>query len=151
MIEKFLNPITAAPGLTPIRTGGVTGKVGSFGDTRVSTGGKTKMHKGVDLLAAAGQPVYAAADGTVVKAGWEDERDPFVGYGRRITIEHPDGHETRYAHLSEIKVAVGDAVKQGEMIGLVGRTGNVEDHAPTHLHFEIRAGGTPVDPVEFIA
>ena len=150
---RIPNPLTGVAGQTLVRTGGATGNVGSFGPTRVDSDGTPKMHKGVDLLADVGQPVFAAADGKVVRAGWEDERNHLIGYGKRVTLEHVGGVETRYAHLSGINVIVGDHVREGDVVGWAGRTGNVDGDPsiPTHLHFELRVAGAPVDPYKAIA
>lgn len=151
---KIPNPLTAAQGLTPVREGGATGKVGYFGLTRLEDDGVTpKMHKGVDLLAVVGQPVYAAHAGTVVRSGWEDPNDPYFGYGLRVTINGDGFIQTRYAHLSKIYVHVGEGVEQNQMIGLSGRTGNAHGlpEEEAHVHFELRKADVPMDPLEAIA
>jgi len=101
--------------------------------------GKTKFHKGVDLRAAYGQPVASVAPGRVVQAGADG------GYGLSVVVEHGSGIRTRYAHLSELSVKTGDAVGDGETIGKAGQSGR---STGPHVHFEILAGGRPVDPVE---
>ena len=100
-----------------------------------------RLHAGTDLAGAHGSPVVATADGTVTHAGWES------GYGQLVTVRHAFGIETRYAHLSEIKVNVGDRVSRGERIGDMGNSGN---STGTHLHYEVRVGGNPVTPMTFI-
>ncbi|WP_165190137.1 M23 family metallopeptidase [Caulobacter soli] len=101
--------------------------------------GYTRMHRGVDFGAAAGTPVLAAADGVVEAAGWDG------GYGRRIVVRHAGALETLYAHLSRIApgVAARGGVRQGEVIGWSGDTGQVTG---PHLHFEVRSGGVAIDP-----
>jgi murein DD-endopeptidase MepM/ murein hydrolase activator NlpD len=100
------------------------------------------FHTGVDLAAPMGTPVYAAGDGVVVAATPSD-----VGYGNHIIIAH-DGHTlTLYGHLSVMGVKVGDTVKQGQLIGLVGSSGN---STGPHTHFEVRVDGNPVDPGLFL-
>lgn len=96
-----------------------------------------RLHAGVDLAAPIGTPVYAAAMGTVSRAGW------LGGYGYSIDINHGGGVVTRYAHLSAMYVAAGTTVQAGQQIGAVGSTGN---STGPHLHFEIRRGGQPVNP-----
>ncbi len=97
-----------------------------------------KLHTGVDLASAKGTPIYAAGDGIVEHAGWEN------GYGNFTLIKHVNGYETGYGHQSKIIVAVGDKVRQGQLIGYVGSTGN---STGPHLHFEIRINGNYVDPL----
>lgn len=96
------------------------------------------FHPGIDLAAASGTPVGAAAAGTVVFAG------PGANYGLLIEIEHAGGLATLYAHLSRIDVVVGQQVEAGHEIGLVGATG--EATGP-HLHFELRVRGAAIDPL----
>jgi murein DD-endopeptidase MepM/ murein hydrolase activator NlpD len=100
-----------------------------------------RMHAGTDMAGAYGSPVVATADGVVIKAGWES------GYGRIVTIRHDFGFETRYAHLSEIRVSEGQRVSRGDRIGDMGNSGR---STGTHLHYEVRVGGNPVDPMRFI-
>jgi murein DD-endopeptidase MepM/ murein hydrolase activator NlpD len=98
-------------------------------------------HKGVDLAAPSGTPVYAAADGVVGKAEW------FGGYGNYIQIEHGGEIETRYGHLSAYAVAAGEHVTKGELIGYVGATG---DATGPHLHYEVRIAGEAVNPMAYL-
>lgn len=98
-------------------------------------------HKGVDLAAPMGTPVYAAADGVIGKAEW------FGGYGNYIQIEHGGDIETRYGHLSAYAVSAGEHVTKGELIGYVGATG---DATGPHLHYEVRIAGDAVDPMPYL-
>ncbi|MCD8195857.1 MAG: peptidoglycan DD-metalloendopeptidase family protein [Lachnospiraceae bacterium] len=100
-----------------------------------------RMHKGVDWAVPVGTTVRASSGGTVVSAGWSS------GYGYCITISHPDGKQTRYAHLSKILVSVGQTVEQNEKIALSGNTGN---STGAHLHFEILVNGTQVNPLLYL-
>jgi murein DD-endopeptidase MepM/ murein hydrolase activator NlpD len=100
-----------------------------------------RMHNGTDFAAAHGTPIYSTADGVVTHAGWSS------GYGRLIKIQHEFGIETRYAHLSKIRVNVGQRVSRGERIGDMGNTGR---STGTHLHYEVRVGGKPVNPMTYI-
>ncbi len=98
-----------------------------------------RFHAGIDLLAAAGTPVIAAAAGRVVWAGWRAG-----GWGNLVTIAHPDQVRTMYAHLSAVDVRVGQWVAGGTIIGRVGSTG---DATGPHLHFEVRSNGAAIDPL----
>jgi murein DD-endopeptidase len=100
-----------------------------------------RLHTGEDLGAALGTPVYAVAPGRVVAAGPND------GYGNQVVVDHGGGVQSAYNHLSVIVVPVGAHVRAGEVVGRVGSTGL--STAP-HLHFEIRLGGRPVDPVPYL-
>lgn len=97
-------------------------------------------HLGVDLAAAWGTPVHAAADGSV---SWASVKG---GYGNLVEISHPNGYATRYGHLSSIApgLALGMPVRQGDLIGYVGATGLATG---PHLHYEVRRKGVPVDPM----
>ncbi|QWK09977.1 MAG: peptidoglycan DD-metalloendopeptidase family protein [Thermoflexus hugenholtzii] len=98
----------------------------------------TAYHPGVDFAGRLGDPVYAADAGTVVYAGWST-----VGYGNLIVLDHGNGYQTYYAHLSAIFVGCGQQVAKGATIGLVGSTGR---STGPHLHFEIRGPGGFVNP-----
>ncbi len=112
-----------------------------FGYRRDPKGAGTRMHEGTDMAGAYGTPVYATADGVVVHAGWDS------GYGRLVRIQHAFGLETRYAHLSQVRVEVGQRVSRGDRIGDMGNSGR---STGTHLHYEVRINGTPVNPMTFI-
>jgi len=104
------------------------------------TGGR-RMHSGVDFAGPVGTPLYATADGVVTHAGW------LSGYGRLVKIKHEFGIETRYAHMSKIRVKVGQRVSRGERIGDMGASGRVTG---PHLHYEVRVGGKAVNPMIYI-
>jgi pyruvate/2-oxoglutarate dehydrogenase complex dihydrolipoamide acyltransferase (E2) component len=103
--------------------------------------GRPAMHTGLDFRAATGDPVRATANGKVVSSGWAG------GYGRMVEVDHGNGLSTRYGHLSEINVKVGDTVKIGQVIGEVGSTGR---STGPHLHYETRIDGEAVDPQKFL-
>ena len=121
----------------------------SFAQTGASVGERINpfykvkiMHNGLDLIAPAGTPVYAAADGyvkNVVKSR--------KGLGNVVTIEHDNGYETRYAHLADIETRKGRKIKKGPRIGYVGVSGN--SFAP-HLHYEVVRDTTVLDPVNYL-
>ena len=103
---------------------------------------RRSFHKGVDLQAPIGARVNSAADGVVVAAGRNG------AYGLSVDVFHGSGILTRYSHLSDIHIARGDKVCQGQTIGLVGSTGR---STGPHLHFEIQVNGRAVDPVHFLS
>ena len=122
--------------VTPLPTFGWSAGFGASGSMWASG-----QHTGQDFVAPYGSAVRAAHRGTVVFAGWGDR------YGNLVEIEHPDGSQTWYAHLSSIVRSSG-SVRTGEVIGHVGCTGNCFG---THLHFEVRLGpDEPIDPVEWL-
>ena len=99
-------------------------------------------HKGVDICAAAGTPIYASAGGTVTKAGY-NKAGAGTGYGYSIIISHGSGYTTVYAHCLSLAVHSGQTVKQGQLIGYVGSTGRSSGN---HCHFEIRRNGSYIAP-----
>lgn len=128
-----------APFAIPVRTGyRFTSGFGYRRDPK--TGGK-RLHKGVDFAGPVGTPLFATADGVVTHAGWGS------GYGRLVKIQHEFGIETRYAHMSKIRVSVGQRVSRGERIGDMGASGRVTG---PHLHYEVRIGGQAVNPMTYI-
>jgi len=102
-----------------------------------------RQHEGIDLPAPIGTPVYAAADGQVVYAG-----SGIRGYGNMIVIQHEGDLLTVYAHNSQLLVARGDKVRVGQRIALSGQSGHATG---PHLHFEVRSGQIPVDPVSYLS
>ncbi len=102
-----------------------------------------RRHDGVDILAPSGTEVRAAAPGVAVYAG-----DGMRGYGNAVVLDHGDGVTTLYGHLAAIRVESAESVSAGGPIGTVGRTGNA---TTSHLHFELRVDGEPVDPQKYLA
>jgi len=100
-------------------------------------------HKGIDIANKSGGSILAADSGKVVVAGWLDN----AGYGNRVMVDHGNGYQTLYAHLSKISVRVGQSVKRGDMLGLMGSTGR---STGTHLHFEIRTAGGNVNALNYL-
>jgi murein DD-endopeptidase MepM/ murein hydrolase activator NlpD len=111
-----------------------------FGLRRHPILGYTKMHTGVDWAAPTGTPIYASGNGVVEKAGWES------GYGKFVLIQHTNGYETAYGHMSAFARGLdeGKRVRQGQVIGFVGSTGL---STGSHVHYEIRVNGRFVDPM----
>ena len=103
--------------------------------------GDGRGHKGFDLRAPSGTSIYAVANGTVVQSGWNG------AYGYCVIIEHTNGMRTLYAHAKQLCCSVGDTVSQGEVIALVGTTGQSTGN---HLHFEVIVGGRNVNPGPYI-
>lgn len=103
--------------------------------------GGRRQHKGVDLAAPVGTPVYAPADGVVSRASW------FSSYGLYISLEHGAEMQTRFGHLSRVNVAEGQIVHKGDLIGFVGSTGR---STGPHLHYEVRVDGEAVNPVPYM-
>ncbi|MFZ5816169.1 MAG: peptidoglycan DD-metalloendopeptidase family protein [Bacillota bacterium] len=99
------------------------------------------FHSGIDIAVPAGTPAAAAASGTVIFAGWDG------GYGYSVILDHGGGYQTRYAHASQLLVAEGEPVAQGENVILVGATGN---STGPHLHFEVLVNGDPQNPRLFL-
>ena len=103
--------------------------------------GRPALHTGVDFRAISGSPARATAGGTVIIAGEAG------GYGNMVEIDHGNGITTRYGHLSEIDVTVGQVVAKDAIIGHTGSTGR---STGPHLHYEVRVDGAPIDPMTFI-
>jgi murein DD-endopeptidase MepM/ murein hydrolase activator NlpD len=100
-------------------------------------------HHAVDVANSEGTPIYAADSGYVVVAGRKQG-----GYGKVVIVNHGNGFQTLYAHLSAISVSVGDSVNKGQQVGLMGNTGH---STGSHLHFEIREGSQLRDPLELVS
>ena len=114
----------------------------SFGWRRNPVTGRHAMHEGLDFAAPAGSPIYAASGGVVTYAGYRS------GYGNMIEMNHGNGLVTRYAHASSLSVKSGDLVEKGAVIALVGSSGR---STGSHLHFEVRIAGHPLNPALFLA
>jgi murein DD-endopeptidase MepM/ murein hydrolase activator NlpD len=113
----------------------------AFGYRHDPKGRGNRMHAGVDLAGPRGTPIYATAQGVVVYAG------PESGYGNVVRIQHDFGYETVYAHQSRIRVKVGQQVSRGVQIGDMGSTGR---STGSHLHYEVRVNGQPVNPMTYL-
>ena len=139
-VAKVVEKGTIAPPsyIKPISGGRISS---GFGKRSAPTAGATTYHQGVDLATPLGTPVWASSGGTVSFAGWGG------GYGNVVYVDHPDGRQTRYAHLSKIYVKVGQSVNQGQVIAASGSTGR---STGPHLHFEMRIGGVAKDPRDYV-
>lgn len=104
-------------------------------------GSGAEFHTGQDITAATGTPVVAAAEGTVIFAGWKN------GYGQVVEIDHGRGLTTRYGHLSKIETTVGREIARGDLLGRVGSTGR---STGPHLHYEVRINDNPVSPLAYL-
>ncbi|WP_347267213.1 DUF5930 domain-containing protein [Paracoccus sp. (in: a-proteobacteria)] len=100
-----------------------------------------RAHEGIDMAGPVGTPIHSTAEGTVIFAGWQR------GYGNLVKIQHELGTETRYGHMSRIRVKVGQKVSRGSRIGDMGNTGR---STGSHLHYEVRVNGRAVNPMSFI-
>jgi murein DD-endopeptidase MepM/ murein hydrolase activator NlpD len=112
-----------------------------FGVRRDPKNGRRRQHNGADFASRTGTPIYATGEGIVVEAGWH------AGYGRMVEIDHGFGYTTLYAHMRKLRVRKGQRVARGDRIGDMGSSGR---STGTHLHYEIRVGGRPVNPVKYI-
>jgi murein DD-endopeptidase MepM/ murein hydrolase activator NlpD len=138
MYESFVQFRGSRPSIWPVfgrLESGVGGRRNPF------SGRGFEYHEGQDIDATYGTPVQVSASGRVTIAGWQR------GYGKVVYVDHGSGLSTRYGHLSEIDVAVGQSVTQGQTIGLVGSTGR---STGPHLHYEVRINNQPVDPKPYL-
>ncbi|HWQ02840.1 MAG TPA: M23 family metallopeptidase [Candidatus Nitrosotenuis sp.] len=138
MPGRSLDSLTYTPSLWPV-LGSVTG---NFGDRLDPFSGEGAFHAGVDISAAYGTEVRAAADGIVVTVEMR------AGYGRVVIIDHGFGTTTWYGHLSGFRAREGATVKRGEVIGYVGTSGRASG---PHVHYEVRFYGAPVNPWRFLS
>jgi murein DD-endopeptidase MepM/ murein hydrolase activator NlpD len=113
----------------------------SFGGRSDPFSGEGAFHTGIDLAAPKGTPVHVTADGVVASAGWAG------AYGKLVVVDHGNGLETYYAHLSQFLVLPGQEVQRGQVIALSGGTGRTTG---PHVHYEVRLGGTPINPYKYL-
>ena len=136
-IEEIYKTMKGVPVGRPLE-----GKLNSkFGYRKDPLRSKFGFHSGIDIDAKHGEPVVATADGTVSKAGWHQS------YGRTVILDHKDGYETLYGHLSAITVKKGQKVIVGEVIGKAGSSGR---STGTHLHYEVAKDGKRIDPAIYL-
>ena len=140
MAKNKADMLASIPAIIPIAKG-TERLVSGFG-YRIHPIYKTlRMHTGVDFTAPTGTPIYATGNGVVKRASRNNS-----GYGLMVEVDHGYGYTTIYAHLSQVKVRVGQTVKRGEVLGLVGNTGVSKG---PHLHYEVVRNGKKVNPVNF--
>jgi murein DD-endopeptidase MepM/ murein hydrolase activator NlpD len=137
-LAALQSAMTSIPATMPARNFVLTS---GFGYRRDPFTGAGAMHTGIDFSGIHGTPIYAAADGIVEKA------QMMAGYGFAVELDHGRNIGTLYAHLSRISVRNGQRVKAGQIIGLMGSTGR---STGTHLHYEVRLNGSPVNPRPFL-
>jgi murein DD-endopeptidase MepM/ murein hydrolase activator NlpD len=142
-------PEDTAAAAAPGKASEATGALPTFrwpvrGKVITTYGAKTngKSNDGINLAVPEGTPVKAAEDGVVAYSGNE-----LKGYGNLILVRHANGYVTAYAHASELMVKRGDSIKRGQVIAKSGQSGEV---GSPQLHFEIRKGSVPVDPLQFL-
>ena len=133
--------LASIPSIQPIPNEDLTMTAGGYGWRIHPIHKINKFHGGMDFTAKPGTPIYATGDGKVTFADYATN-----GYGMHVIIDHGFDYETLYAHLSKIEVRKGQKVKRGDVIGLVGNSGL---SSGPHLHYEVRKGKEPVDPVNF--
>lgn len=129
--------ISSTPTVAPVR--GVLNS--GFGSRRDPFNGSAAFHSGLDISTRSFEPVLATADGLVTRSGWSGD------YGQMVEIAHRTGYRTVYGHLASALVREGARVRRGDRVGLAGSTGR---STGTHLHYEVRRGDRPVNPLEFI-
>jgi murein DD-endopeptidase MepM/ murein hydrolase activator NlpD len=139
-LDQLQDGVIAVPSDKPVRT--EVEFTSGFGVRSDPFHSGAAMHPGIDLAAPRGTPVYATADGTVVRAGWNSG-----GYGNLVELDHGRGITTRYGHMSAILVHSGDHVTRGQEIGRIGSTGRSTGN---HLHYEVRIDGRAVNPIPFM-
>lgn len=138
-LESLEQGTIAIPSIEPVHGTNFTSGYGVRSDP---FRGRAAMHAGIDLAGPIGTPIYATADGMVDRAEWNNG-----GYGNLVEIDHGHGIQTRYGHLTRYIVAAGQRVKRGELIAYMGSTGR---STGSHLHYEVRLDGRPVNPIPFL-
>lgn len=136
-VDKRNQLAAATPSIWPTH-GWLSSSMGNRADPFT---GERDFHPGLDISADKGDPVYATADGKVTNASAAGN------YGNLVILDHGYGLETRYGHLSAFKVTLGQAVRRGDLVGLVGSTGRATS---SHLHYEVRANGRILNPLQLL-
>ena len=139
-LDQLQDGVIAIPSDKPVKSG--ASFTSAFGVRSDPFRGSAAMHPGIDLAGTVGTPIYATADGTVLRSGWNSG-----GYGNLIEVNHGRGITTRFGHLSAILVRPGEQVTRGQLIGRMGSTGR---STGSHLHYEVRIDGRAVNPIPFM-
>ncbi|MCB9230429.1 MAG: M23 family metallopeptidase [Bacteroidia bacterium] len=137
LFEKVTKDLRKMPSILPVKGSFISG----FGNRVHPINGGIHFHTGLDFKCAIGTPIYATGDGVVISA--EDNSN---GYGLNVDIDHLNGYETKYAHMSRLNVRNGQAVKRGDIVGYSGNSGM---STGPHLHYEIKEDGEKIDPLDF--
>jgi murein DD-endopeptidase MepM/ murein hydrolase activator NlpD len=138
-LDQLETGIIAIPSGRPVDNANFTSGYGTRSDP---FRGSRAMHGGIDLAGPVGTPIYATADGIIGRSEWNSG-----GYGNLVEINHGQGIQTRYGHLSRLIAQPGQRVRRGDVIGLMGSTGR---STGSHLHYEVRIDGRAVNPIPFI-
>jgi murein DD-endopeptidase MepM/ murein hydrolase activator NlpD len=138
-LDQLETGVIAIPSGRPVQTANFTSGYGTRSDP---FRGSRAMHGGIDLAGPIGTPIYATADGIVGRSEYNNG-----GYGNLVEINHGEGIQTRYGHLSRLIAQPGQRVRRGDLIGLMGSTGR---STGSHLHYEVRIDGRAVNPIPFI-
>jgi murein DD-endopeptidase MepM/ murein hydrolase activator NlpD len=141
LVEKKLSLQADQLALTPTIVPSAGVLTAGFGSRPDPFTGHPEYHPGIDISTPAGNRVVAPASGTIVRVGWDK------GYGRFVEIAHGYGVTTLFGHLQTARVAEGQRVKRGDLVALVGSTGR---STGPHLHYEVRAEGKPVNPLDYV-
>jgi murein DD-endopeptidase MepM/ murein hydrolase activator NlpD len=139
-LDQLQDGVIAIPSDKPVKTN--VEFTSGFGVRSDPFRAGAAMHPGIDLAGSYGTPIFATADGTVLRAGWNSG-----GYGNLVEIDHGRGITTRYGHMSAILVSAGDHITRGQQIGRMGSTGRSTGN---HLHYEVRIDGRAVNPIPFM-
>ena len=139
-LDQLQDGVIAVPSDKPVQAA-VT-MMSAFGFRSDPFNHRAAMHPGIDLSGSYGTPIYATADGTVLRAGWNSG-----GYGNLVELDHGRGITTRYGHMSAILVSPGQHVTRGQQVGRMGSTGRSTGN---HLHYEVRIDGRAVNPIPFM-
>jgi murein DD-endopeptidase MepM/ murein hydrolase activator NlpD len=139
-LDQLQDGVIAVPSDKPVKTN--VAFTSGYGVRSDPFHAGAAMHPGIDLAGSYGTPIYATADGTVLRAGWNNG-----GYGNLVEIDHGRGITTRYGHMSAIMVHAGDHITRGQQVGRMGSTGRSTGN---HLHYEVRIDGRAVNPIPFM-
>jgi murein DD-endopeptidase MepM/ murein hydrolase activator NlpD len=139
-LDQLEQGVAAIPSAMPLHNS--VNFTSGFGIRSDPFRGRAAMHAGIDLAGPMGTPIYATADGIVGRSEWNNG-----GYGNLVEIDHGQGIQTRYGHLSQRIAQAGQRVHRGDLIGLMGSTGR---STGSHLHYEVRIDGRAVNPTPFL-